>query len=267
MAKEIVGLGRDESARCLLSVAGQAFFLSKLKRWPTICQCDWIPSPKSTISLPSTDLLYPSHRSNTGTGLGEAVKAPFRKLRRKKHWLPELPVWLNPEFAERVKLKDRWLTIWQLWGELTDTYGQLQRPWFDSIFGSYESLKIPWVVRHPYSDVRLVEFMLRTPNYMNYNKRLLREAMQTRLPAELVTRLKAGLPGDIFKLKMATGQYAAPADLTSTDPYVDRISYEKACRKFLRADTSSSTWTTWLMNNPIALAYWINNNKHVAEDQ
>ncbi len=203
-----------------------------------------------------------NHGSLTGTGLGEAVKGTMRKLRQKKPWQPDLPGWLNPDFAERVKLKERWLAIWQMWSELNDTIGQLQRPWLSKIFEDYEAVRLPCVARHPFSDVRLVEFMLSVPNYMHYNKRVLREAMQLRLPEEIVSRPKEGLPGDIFRVKMKTGQCGTIAFFAATDTYIDNTHYAMAYEQFLgNCSDNNTTWSTWLINNPIALAYWMNNNK------
>ena len=208
-----------------------------------------------------------AHRKNigslTGTGLGAAIKGNVRKLRRKEPWRPDLPGWLTPEFAERVDLKNRWLAIWKMWSEMNDAYGQLQRPWFSTIFEVYEAVRLPYVVRHPFSDLRLVEFMLRVPNYMHHNKRVLREAMQTRLPAEIISRPKAALPGDLLRAKMETGLYGAEVSLKATEAFIDITCHASAYQQFASKYGVNTTWSAWLINNPIALAHWMNNNKRI----
>jgi asparagine synthase (glutamine-hydrolysing) len=205
------------------------------------------------------------YRKNTGslsgTGLRAMVERSMKHFKSKKPWQPDKPGWINPEFAARIKLEDRWHAIWQMWSELNDTHGQLQRPWFSQFFENYNAVKLPLVVRHPFSDIRLVEFMLRTPSYMHHNKRVLREAMQGRLPGEIVSRPKEGLPGDLKRAKMTTGLRRAIPSLRATDPYIDSGKYALAYKHFLGASGDDATWSTWLINSPIALAYWMNNNK------
>ena len=178
----------------------------------------------------------------------------------KKHWQPDMPGWINPDFAARIKLEERWHAMWQMWGELNDTHGQLQRPWFSQFFENYNAVKLPLVVRHPFSDIRLVEFMLRAPSYMHHNKRVLREAMRDRLPAEILSRPKEGLPGDLQKAKMRTGLCRALPSFRATNTYIDSSKFALAYEHFLETSSDDSTWPTWLINSPIALAYWMNNN-------
>jgi asparagine synthase (glutamine-hydrolysing) len=204
------------------------------------------------------------HRRNAGslagTGLRAMIEGAVSRFKSKKYWQPDRPGWINPDFAARTRLEERWHAIWQMWGELNDTHGQLLRPWFSTQFDSFEALRLPLVVRHPFSDIRLVEFMLRAPNYMHNNKRVLREAMRDRLPPEIVSRPKEGLPGDLQKAKMRTGLCRALPSFRATDNYIDSSKYSLAYEHFLEAYSDDSTWPTWLVNFPIALAYWMNNN-------
>ena len=204
------------------------------------------------------------HRRNTGslsgTGLRAMAEGAVKYFKSKKPWQPDMPGWINPEFAERIKLEGRWHAIWQMWGELNDTHGQLLRPWFSQFFENYDAVKLPLVVRHPFSDIRLVEFMLRAPSYMHQDKRVLREAMRNRLPPEIVSRPKEGLPGDLRRAKMTTGLRSAVPSFRATGAYIDSGKYALAYEAFLENSSGDSTWNTWLINSPIALAYWMNNN-------
>lgn len=108
--------------------------------------------------------------------------------------------WLNRDFVERLGLAERIATL----GE----GGEASHPWrpqamasFTSpIWASYlddmnfqESL-MPIVRRHPYLDLRVVEFMLSVPPIpWGWKKHLMRETMRERLPAEVLGREKTPL--------------------------------------------------------------------------
>ena len=57
--------------------------------------------------------------------------------------------------------------------------------------------RLPLEVRHPFLDVRLVEYLLSIPtNPWCVNKHILRRAMKDRLPDSIVNRQKTPLAGD-----------------------------------------------------------------------
>ena len=205
-----------------------------------------------------------THKRNVGSLRGTCLRSGPRgainKIFGKKPFEPGFPDWLNPEFAARVKLEERWHASWQLWSDLNDLRQQFQRPWFSGLFEDYEALALPLVVRHPFCDVRLVEFMLGIPNYMHENKRALREAMQGRLPEEILARPKQNLPGDLRRAKMTTGLLGQVPPMAAAQAFVDQDRYILARETFLQERASGSTWGTWLINYPIALAFWMNNN-------
>lgn len=212
-----------------------------------------------------------NHRRHTGslmgTGLRMMAKNAIRRFTGMKPTQLGIPDWINSSFAARIELEHRWHSIWQMWGELNDTHGQLLRPWFSHFFESYNTAGLPLVVRHPFSDIRLVEFMLCTPIYMHHNKRVLREAMQHRLPPEILSRPKQGLPGDLRRTKIETGLCRAIPNLEVTGSYIDVDKFVLAYEQFLGGSENDSTWASWMINLPIALAYWMNNNKIQVEEK
>jgi len=147
-----------------------------------------------------------------------------------------------------------------MWSELNDTSGQLQRPWMSTLFEDYEALKLPLVVRHPFSDIRLIEFVLAVPDYVLFNKRVLRNAMQGKLPAGVLSRPKEGLPGDLHKVLMASGKSRDRPSFENISSFVDPVQHRKAYEQLIASNGKVATWSTWLVNAPIALAYWMNNN-------
>jgi len=199
-------------------------------------------------------------RALGGTGLMGSARKSLGKFAKTKPWQPEQPNWLNQNFARRIKYQDRWLRIWNLWNELNDAHQQLHRPWFSSVFGDYEAISHPLVVRHPFADLRLVEFMLRTPDYFHHDKRILRAAMQGRLPQEIIRRPKVGAVGDVHHSKLQLLELEAIPALNLLNPYIDVRAYLDQMKCYALTGSAKSTWTTWHFMGPIALAYWMNNN-------
>ena len=204
------------------------------------------------------------HRRNvgsfSGTGLYTMARRAIKNGLGKKPWQPDKPGWLNAEFAERVRFEDRWQLMWRMWSELNDLPGQLRRPFFSTMFDDYEALQLPLIVRHPFSDIRLVEFMMGVPNYMHFNKRALREAMQGKLPAEVLVRPKEGLPGDLHRAKMGAGLCSDVPPLEQMERFMDVARFQLAYDQFLEQGRKDTTWSTCLITAPIALAHWMNNN-------
>lgn len=117
---------------------------------------------------------------------------------------PEFPRWIAPEFASRLDLRSRWRRL----GEDGLSAGHPVRP------GAHASLALPqWSnlfehenagvtrhpveVRHPFLDLRIVNFLLALPPFpWFYEKMLLREAMAGRLPEKVRLRPKTPLAGD-----------------------------------------------------------------------
>lgn len=198
--------------------------------------------------------------SFTNTGLLAAVYGVTGKIFGKAPWQPPKPDWFSPEFARRVDIEGRWLTTWQMKSKLDDTMGQLKRPWLSTLFEDYEAAKLPLVVRHPLCDVRLLEYVMRVPNHVLYNKRILREAMQGMLPQEILARPKEGVPGDWQKAKMKMGLCRALPPFHEIAAFVDPIKFEQAYKQYAASNGPVATWSTWLIVAPIALAYWMNNN-------
>ena len=112
-----------------------------------------------------------------------------------------LPAWLSPDLAARTQLEDRRL-------RLEDGMGEAPHPWHPQAMASLESpawqrqfasfdadeVQAPFVWRHPFVDLRVVNFMLSVPPVpWARRKLLLREAMRDRLPEQVRTRDKTPL--------------------------------------------------------------------------
>ena len=196
-----------------------------------------------------------------GTGIRSQLRLRVRKLAGKRAGSPEFPGWLNPDFVVGTGIEERWKSFWAQWATLTDLCGHLQRPWLSSLFESYEALDAPVQARHPFADVRLLEFMMEVPNLYGTGKRLLRNALAGRLPETVLWRPKRALPGDILMAKMRTGLVAELPPLERIARYVDVDLYRRGRATLLLGGETHTTWPSWYVNYPIALAHWMNHNE------
>ncbi len=119
---------------------------------------------------------------------------------------------------------------------------------------------MPVVARHPFYDVRLVEFLLGLPNYMTRNKAVLRGAMHNVLPNPVLARTKTPAVGDLLRAKLSSkvGQSRVRSNLDAVaEVFVDQERYLAAFEKYLDGEGEESTWSSWLMVAPVALNYWV----------
>jgi len=201
------------------------------------------------------------HVRLTGTLRGSGLRsALLAALGRSPSSLPDFPDWIDADFARRTDLHDRWQTRWKIMGAGIGIERELGIPWLASVFESYEVLRMPLVVRHPFFDLRLVDFLVHLPHHMTFGKRILRDAMRGKLPEEILRRPKTGLLGDHVRARFTGGRISIPMErgLTLVEGnYVNRDRYQQAFARYLGGEGSKSTWMSYHMVNPIALNNWL----------
>lgn len=172
------------------------------------------------MMFPSTHyLLHLVNRLRVGTLLSSFLhffwnyrrKPPLGGMRRRLHaWFRpaappygEFPQWLNPSFASRLALADRWERINAEPPPLHPTCPEAYRnfcgsfwPWvFETMDPGTTGVAVE--TRHPLFDVRLIELVLSYPPIPWYwDKYLLREALRGTLPEAVRRRPKAPLRVD-----------------------------------------------------------------------
>lgn len=111
------------------------------------------------------------------------------------------PAWLSRDLVDRLQLTERdrvlgegsdWSHPWH-----PDAVASITSPIWQSFFDEYDFQQslAPVAWRHPFLDLRVLEFMLSVPPVpWAWKKHLVREAMSGRLPVKLLTREKAPLP-------------------------------------------------------------------------
>jgi hypothetical protein len=115
------------------------------------------------------------------------------------------------------------------------------------------------VARYPFLDLRLVRFALGLPAFMRANKTILREAMRGRLPDAVLQRPKRGAAGDPIRKLVTNGKLAAPSQISRiAEPgWVEPDAFAAAWQRYRTGEGSESTWASWLILHPVALAKWL----------
>jgi asparagine synthase (glutamine-hydrolysing) len=181
------------------------------------------------IGLLADTLRYARRRNSLWPGIRRRVKSVFRRDRD----VPAFPRWIAADFARRTGLEHRW-------NEANDSpaldrhpilpvgHASLALPNWAYLF-EHENpgvTRSPVEVRHPFLDLRLVNFLLSLPPFpWFYEKSLLREAMAGRLPESVRRRPKTPLAGDPLSqwLERPESKWMSDAEWSpDSENYVDR---------------------------------------------
>jgi len=156
---------------------------------------------------------------------------PRRQSKLREEPTYNFPIWLNPEFIQRLDLKSRWRDFWNLEVKPTAIYqpnvyqGFVTNDW--TMHGELMDrlAYTPPMPARPFLDIRMIRFALSLPPQpFNRRKYLLRRAMRDILPEEVLKRPKTPLGSLITNLLREPGlewidQWEAIPELA---PYVRR---------------------------------------------
>jgi len=132
------------------------------------------------------------------------IRRRFKAALGKDPKAPSFPHWLDPDFARRFDLKARW----KEWNELPDyqphpirpkAQASLSIPHWSNMFEQESPSVTRCLVetRYPFLDLRVVDYLLALPPFpFCFEKRLLRDAMEGRLPESCRLRPKTNLAVD-----------------------------------------------------------------------
>ena len=117
---------------------------------------------------------------------------------------PVYPRWLAPEFARRLNLEERVRELTRhtpvspAHPVLVEGHDSLSQHWSHMFeLENAGVTRCPVEVRHPFFDLRMVDFLLSLPPFpLFFEKRLLRQASAGRLPESIRTRRKSPLVTD-----------------------------------------------------------------------
>ena len=177
------------------------------------------------------------------------------------------PKWLAPDFVRRLNLEERA----REWSELTKEQPHPVLP------KAHASLSIPhWAtmfeqehpgfthsaveVRHPFIDLRIVNFLLAMPPFpFFFQKNLLRDATAGRIPESVRLRRKTPLQGDPLTKHM---QRAGTKWLNEVDWLADMDSYtdRKSIQPFLNETNAEQLHSSI---RPLCLNFWLQSMRKV----
>jgi asparagine synthase (glutamine-hydrolysing) len=188
--------------------------------------------------------------------LNEHQPSPFRGIRsRLKRLLgkhtpePQLPDWIDGSFAQKTNLLDRW-------NQPAINLASPANPIWTALFEGYDrgSTKLALEVRHPFIDVRLVEYLSSIPNRpWKINKHILRAAMKDQLPAAVINRPKTPLAGDPA-LQLVRHASVRWLDSFEVSPQLRAFVNLNRRRKLTDEETSDGLWANLRV---FALNYWL----------
>jgi asparagine synthase (glutamine-hydrolysing) len=187
------------------------------------------------------------------------VRTMLMRLRGKYPVRPPYPVWLEPEFEARAGLRERWEEVNAEPALAHPTrpraFDVLSSPSWASLFESYDAgvTGLPMEARHPVTDLRVVEFLLRLPPVpWCVNKQIVRAAMRDKLPPEIVRRPKTPLAGDpaigIAGKGVAASDRFEPHSMLM--PYIEQTALRGISRE-------NDTWALWMNSRPLGLSLWL----------
>jgi asparagine synthase (glutamine-hydrolysing) len=188
------------------------------------------------------------------------VRALSRRRPRQSSSVDEYyPSWLNPEFEQRLHLRERWTNTlerevppeYEIRGE---AFKSLTNPMWNVVFTDADPGVTGLTVesRHPFADVRLIDFCLSLPQVpWCISKYILRAAMRGILPDEILKRPKTTFAG--FQRKPTDGHAA----LTRVFLANDQIRKYVRPDKLPLVDNAGRPETHWLHLRPLALSFWM----------
>jgi asparagine synthase (glutamine-hydrolysing) len=180
---------------------------------------------------------------------------------------PIFPKWLAPDFARRLHLADRA----RQWSELPASqphpispkaHASLSLPHWAAMFEREHAgvTRSAVEVRHPFIDLRIVNFLLALPPFpFFFEKNLLREATAGRLPESVRMRRKTPLAGDPLSkhVEQSSMKWLDEVNLSADmDSYIDRRSMHS-----FQNETNAEQLQSDI--RPLCLNFWLQSVRKV----
>lgn len=197
------------------------------------------------------------------------LRTQLRRWLGKPHfWQPPYPTWLNPDFAERLNLRERWQQSTQGSNALErasshktrpEAYQLLNQPGWAATFEGFDPgvTGLPVEVRHPFFDLRLVEYLLAIPPIPWFiHKELVRVAMRGILPEAVRRRPKTPLAGNpVYTLL----QQSREQSIDPIDPPLELTQYIDWGQVQRVMGDEQDTSDLWTNLRPLGLVHWFHN--------
>jgi asparagine synthase (glutamine-hydrolysing) len=192
----------------------------------------------------------------TGSVRGMSLRTALTIRSRPPAWKPRLPDWLDRTKLDTEQIAARWEAWWREYRAALDTEDQLALAATHRGLELAESLPRPVVMRYPFLDLELIEYLVGLPNFTRADKWILRESTRGLIPEEVRVRPKTGAPGDPVRQQVANGKLVGVESQAAHRQYIDWAAHRRAWKRYREGEGEGSTWTSWLMLQPIAFAHW-----------
>lgn len=174
-----------------------------------------------------------------------------------------LPGWIDESFAKRINLRARLQEPVISPDETRPAaMAALNSPIWTALFEGYDAgaTKLHLELRHPFIDVRLIEYLLSIPAVpWCVNKHILREAMKDQLPEAVLNRRKTPLAGDPA-LQLVRHASVRWLDSFEVNPQLKRFVDLDLRRPLADEQTSDGLWASLRV---FALNYWLTNSQPI----
>lgn len=191
------------------------------------------------------------------------IRTRIKRMLRKADSVDDsFPVWIDESFAKRTNLRERWKTFWAYedYQRRPAAMRALNSKIWTSLFEGYDpgSTKLQLEVRHPFLDIRLIEYLLAIPTEpWCVNKHILRRAMSNKLPVAVINRPKTGLMDDPA-LQLARRGSVRWLDNFEVSPQLRAFVNLNRRRPVAEEKTSDALWASLRV---FALNYWLTHSQ------
>lgn len=190
------------------------------------------------------------------------MRTRIGRMLRRNDYHGFFPEWIDEEFAMRTNLRERYEEFWsnRTKGKRPAAMNSLKSKIWTSLFEGYDqgATKLNLEVRHPFIDLRLVEYLLAIPTSpWCVNKHILRRAMQNKLPEAVLNRPKTGLAGDPA-LQLVRRASVRWLDSFEVSPQLRAFVNLDRRRPVVEEETSDALWASLRV---FALNYWLTNSQ------
>jgi asparagine synthase (glutamine-hydrolysing) len=193
------------------------------------------------------------------------IRSTLRRIAGTRSPEPALPQWIDESFARRTNLLDRLKqsSMNPVNPDERRAMRALSSKVWAPLFEGYDrgATKLNLELRHPFIDVRLVEYLLSIPtNPWCVNKHILRVAMKDRLPAAIINRPKTPLAGDPT-LQLIRRGGVRWLDSFEVNPQLKSFVNLSRRRSIANELTPDGLWASLRV---FALNYWLTHSQLIA---
>ena len=181
----------------------------------------------------------------------------FFKAKGERPWFPP---WLNEDLEKRIGIRGRWNEIEEakvsVGAVRLGAYESVTAPFWTTLFEFNDPgvTRVPAEMRHPFFDLRLLDFLLGLRALpMCSDKELLRRAARGVLPEKVRLRRKSPLLADPLLALLQKPESAWVDGFAPSKGLEDFVVRNRIPHVFGEKDT----WKAWINLRPLSLNYWL----------